>query len=339
MNNIIQNHYIPVYKKPVQPVIYQEEKKLEKPIPINNRKSLMNFSTDGRPTPDAPPEFQVAQYDNTKPTKYSFTYPTGKYNEQKSVYFPDAGTWKQFIGSQKLINSDEGEGYGTATGNLKFQKGGKFNPVEYLYGDDDDKEQPKKQEEIVVKKKRITEEDIDNSSEELKMLGLSEEDILGMISPTRRKRQSFQADSAIPNSSGVNPFVLKTQKDIFNQFQGVTNLGVWGDKSHQQRKSDHNSGEAQDFGIKDIESGNAIANKLIAEAKERGVKYIVFNKKIWNPSISNEWRPYKGSNPHKTHVHVSYNKDLKMYEQGGEYVVDFATMKELQSKGIKFKML
>ena len=111
-----------LFKKPVGSPKLPEEKKLEKPIPINNRKSLMNFSTDGRPTPDAPPEFQVAQYDNTKPTKYSFTYPTGKYNEQKSVYFPDAGTWKQFIGSQKLINSDEGKGYGTATGYLK--KGG-----------------------------------------------------------------------------------------------------------------------------------------------------------------------------------------------------------------------
>jgi len=219
-----------------------------------------------------------------------------------------------------------------------FQRGGSFNPVDYLYGDDD-KQEIKKQETIVAKKPRITEEDVDNSNAELKMLGLSEEDILGMVRPERIRRQNYQADSGVSTPSNVNPLVLKTQKDIFNQFSGVTNLGIWGDKAHQKRKSDHNTGDAQDFGIKDIESGNAIANKLIAEAKERGVKYIVFNKRIWNPSISNGWRPYKGSNPHKNHVHVSYNKDLKMFEQGGEYVVDFATMKELQSKGIKFKML
>jgi len=114
----------PVYKKPVQPVIYQEEKKLKKPIPVYSKKSLLNFDTNGRPTPDAPPEFQIAQFDNTKPTKYSFSYPTGKYNEQKTVYFPDAGSWKQFIGNQKLINSDEGKDYGTATGYM--QKGGKM---------------------------------------------------------------------------------------------------------------------------------------------------------------------------------------------------------------------
>lgn len=109
-----------IFKEPTQPVVYQEEKKLEKPIPIYSKKSLLNFDTNGRPTPDAPPEFQVAQFDNTKPTKYSFSYPTGKYNEQKTIYFPDAGSWKQFIGNQKLINSDEGKDYGSATGYMQM---------------------------------------------------------------------------------------------------------------------------------------------------------------------------------------------------------------------------
>ena len=111
------------YKKPVQSVVFQkqpEEKKLTKPSAIPRQK--LNFQTGMRPTPDAPPNFQVAQFDNTKPTKYSFSYPTGKYNEQKRVYFPDAASWKEFISNQKLINSDEGQGYGTATGYLK--KGG-----------------------------------------------------------------------------------------------------------------------------------------------------------------------------------------------------------------------
>jgi hypothetical protein len=114
-----------LYKKPVQPVVYQEEKKLEKPIAIPRGKR--DFGTGSRPNPAQAPDFQVAQYDNTKPTKYSFTYPTGKYNEQKSVYFPDAGTWKEFISNQKLINSDEGKGYGSATGYM--QEGGEIpNP-------------------------------------------------------------------------------------------------------------------------------------------------------------------------------------------------------------------
>lgn len=108
---------------------------------------------------------------------------------------------------------------------------------------------------------------------------------------------------------GVNLSVLRTEKDIFSEFEGITNLGIWGDKSHQQRVSDHNTGDAQDFGIgTDIDKGNKIAQKLIAEAGDRKVKYIIFNGKIWNPSISNEWRPYRGKNPHSTHVHVSYHR-------------------------------
>ena len=107
----------------------------------------------------------------------------------------------------------------------------------------------------------------------------------------------------------VNPNVLKTEKDIFSEFKGITNLGIWGDEKHKQRISDHNTGDAQDFGISNsVETGNKIAQKLMTEAKQRNVKYIIFNGKIWNPSISNEWRPYSGKNPHSTHVHVSYNR-------------------------------
>ena len=107
----------------------------------------------------------------------------------------------------------------------------------------------------------------------------------------------------------VNPNVLKTEKDIFSEFKGITNLGIWGDEKHKQRISDHNTGDAQDFGISNsVENGNKIAQKLMTEAKQRNVKYIIFNGKIWNPSISNEWRPYSGKNPHSTHVHVSYNR-------------------------------
>lgn len=109
------------YKKPVQPVVFQkqpEEKKLEKPSAIPRQ--ALNFSTGDRPQVGQQNLPQPYEWDNTKPTKYSFSYPTGKYNEQKSIYFPDAGSWKEFIGNQKLINSDEGEGYGTATGYMQM---------------------------------------------------------------------------------------------------------------------------------------------------------------------------------------------------------------------------
>jgi len=110
------------------------------------------------------------------------------------------------------------------------------------------------------------------------------------------------------SSTGANPMAEETWNEYSQEFKGLTNLGIWGDKSHQARKSDHNTGDALDFGIKDINQGSAVVQKLIEDAKNKNVKYIIFNNKIWNPSISNDWRPYTGKDPHTGHVHVSFNR-------------------------------
>jgi hypothetical protein len=133
---------------------------------------------------------------------------------------------------------------------------------------------------------------------------------------------SHESTSSSSKSSGVNPMASQTWNDYSQEFKGVTNLGIWGDKSHQKRKSDHNTGDALDLGVKDINQGAAIAERLIKEAKSRDVKYIIFNHHIWNPSISNEWRPYNGSNPHTGHVHISFNrsKNLSSTTQPGSQI-------------------
>jgi hypothetical protein len=112
-----------------------------------------------------------------------------------------------------------------------------------------------------------------------------------------------------PMSSGANPIAEQTWNDISSDFKGVKNLGIWGDKKHQKTKSDHNTGDALDIGIVDLDQGSKIAQRLFQEANDRNIKYIIFNKQIWNPSVSNEWRPYKGDNPHSSHVHVSFNRN------------------------------
>lgn len=121
--------------------------------------------------------------------------------------------------------------------------------------------------------------------------------------------------SSKASSSGANIMAEQTWNDYSQEFKGLTNLGIWGDTSHKARKSDHNTGDALDLGIRDLNQGSAIAQKLIEDAKNRNVKYIIFNNKIWNPSISNEWRPYKGKDPHKGHVHVSFNRSNNSSQQ------------------------
>ena len=124
--------------------------------------------------------------------------------------------------------------------------------------------------------------------------------------PSTRSSSSSGGGS---KSSGANPIAEQTWNDISSDFKGVKHLGIWGDKRHQKTKSDHNTGDALDIGIVDLDQGSKIAQKLLQEANDRNIKYVIFNKQIWNPSISNEWRPYKGDNPHTSHVHVSFNRN------------------------------
>ena len=116
----------PVPKKPVQPVILQEEPKLERPIPIPRETRDLGFSL---PTPGAPSFPKLSEYNPDTPTKYSFTYPTGKYNEQKTIYFPTRSAWKSFTEGVRGASSQEGVDYGTSTGN--YQDGGNVDPMGY----------------------------------------------------------------------------------------------------------------------------------------------------------------------------------------------------------------
>lgn len=106
---------------------------------------------------------------------------------------------------------------------------------------------------------------------------------------------------------GVNPYVIQNQNDLMQKYK-LGNLGIWGDAKHQQRKSDHNTGDAQDFTFDSHQTADQAIAELMSDYKKRNVKYIVYNGRIWNPSISPDWRPYDGPNPHKTHFHVSYNR-------------------------------
>lgn len=125
---------------------------------------------------------------------------------------------------------------------------------------------------------------------------------------TAAPKESNTASPAPAASSGANPVAEQTWEEVSKTFPGVKHLGIWGDKRHQKTKSDHNTGDALDIGITDLNQGTEIAQKLIKEAQDKNISYIIWNKQIWNPSISNSWRPYNGDNPHTSHVHVSFNR-------------------------------
>lgn len=86
--------------------------------------------------------------------------------------------------------------------------------------------------------------------------------------------------------------------------------GICGDASHQKRKSDHNAGNA--FDLTHDPAHGVDAHKLadwlrleVLAGRERRTKYLISNRRIFNASISRDWRRYTGSNPHTKHMHVS----------------------------------
>jgi len=136
------------------------------------------------------------------------------------------------------------------------------------------------------------------------------------------KKRKAEPQNNTSSSFEVNPMAQKTWDDISTKFKGVTNLGIGGDWKHKLRTSDHNTGNALDIGINSITAGNQIAQKLINEASDRNIKYLIFNRRIWSPNSG--WQTYtpnkqNGNDPHTDHVHASFygNTKEKKYAYGG----------------------
>lgn len=106
----------PVYKKPVQPIILEEEPKFEKPIPIPRDTRDLGYTL---PTPGQFTAPELYKYNPDTPTKFNFTYPTGEYNQQKTMYFPSKSALKSFTEGVRGATYQEGADYATATGNLQ----------------------------------------------------------------------------------------------------------------------------------------------------------------------------------------------------------------------------
>ena len=92
-------------------------------LPKKNPPGFMpEFNQPSIKVPQAPTADVVPRTIELAPqekTKWSFTYPTGKYLEDKTIYFPDKASWKVFVEQQRGTSSQEGKDYGTATGYFK----------------------------------------------------------------------------------------------------------------------------------------------------------------------------------------------------------------------------
>ena len=95
--------------------------------------------------------------------------------------------------------------------------------------------------------------------------------------------------------------------------------GWIGDTAHNARKSDHNPDKQGWVRAIDIDSdlvkGSNKESWLLAEQiktialkGDKRLSYIIHQQRIASPRQNWAWRVYKGSNPHVSHLHISFTK-------------------------------
>lgn len=98
--------------------------------------------------------------------------------------------------------------------------------------------------------------------------------------------------------------------------------GWLGDKAHAARKSDHNPNSRGVVQAEDITDDLEIAQTLwlyFLALRDDRMKYMIWDKRMvssYPTSKYKAWevRPYNGSNPHKTHIHISVQDSPYLYD-------------------------
>jgi len=107
-------------------------------------------------------------------------------------------------------------------------------------------------------------------------------------------------------------------------------FGWIGDTRHQARKSDHNpnaSGVVLALDIPhcpEIGLNTYVLADYMKQHPDSRCRYIISNGRIWNPSISPKWRPYRGANKHDHHMHVSVAPRPALYDNPSQWDLGFS---------------
>jgi hypothetical protein len=121
----------------------------------------------------------------------------------------------------------------------------------------------------------------------------------------------------------MKPFLSKSGETLRNQINAAfpdrdkRSDGWIGDARHSATKSDHNPDKLSGWVVRALDidrdlggpANNAfyLADQLRTLAKkDKRISYIIFNHKIASRVSLWKWRKYRGSNPHTSHVHISF---------------------------------
>lgn len=118
--------------------------------------------------------------------------------------------------------------------------------------------------------------------------------------------------------------VLRTEINLMAPQRSKLSDGAIGDAAHATRDSDHNpwvidQGQGVVTAIDVTHDPVHCSGQQLADTfqllKDPRIKYVIWNRQIMSSSISPwTWRPYKGTNPHNKHVHISVLPEKARYD-------------------------
>ena len=110
---------------------------------------------------------------------------------------------------------------------------------------------------------------------------------------------------------------LRDQIDTWYPDRRTTSDGWIGDARHSARKSDHNPDKSGVVRAIDIDSRLDSSEQLsiyladqirVCAKTDKRISYVIHNSFIASRIMGFKWRRYRGINPHKKHIHVSFTK-------------------------------
>lgn len=116
---------------------------------------------------------------------------------------------------------------------------------------------------------------------------------------------------------------LRAEVDARWPHRDRTSDGSIGDENHIGTKSDHNPNAAGVVRAIDIDVDGIAAAWLAEHLRQRGAVgdtrihgggYVIFNARIASDVGNWAWRKYNGSNPHRSHIHVSASLSAAGYD-------------------------
>jgi len=120
---------------------------------------------------------------------------------------------------------------------------------------------------------------------------------------------------------------LRDQVDTWYPDRRTTSDGWIGDARHSATRSDHNPDKSGIVRAIDIDSRLDSSEQLsiyladqirVCAKTDKRISYVIHNGFIASKIMGFKWRRYRGINPHKRHIHISFtkagDKDSKLFD-------------------------